>query len=207
MKMSFKPFHYLAILAFVICPRSAFCQTDELQPFIHEMVMHYSYAKGKNWEADKMTLGGYDQDQVVRALISEVDNQSTPLDKLGHLVIVVRIFRDLELPPDVVCQELDNEQSPERKRLLMRFLRGAKSPEVIQALLCQLSDKRLLVEPEGHTEIAKGRPLRVCDIAFNTLADFYNVQDSQLAGRFIGYARRDEIIQETLAELKLAIPK
>ena len=85
----------------------------------------------------------------------------------------------------------------------MFVLRDTNDPEVTQALLRQLNDRRPTVEPMGITEIVKPQALRVCDAAFNTLAGNLGVRDSPRTSMFIGNARRDEIIQEGLAESNL----
>ena len=89
----------------------------------------------------------------------------------------------------------------------MFVLRDIKYPNVTQALLQQLTDHRQVDELMGLTEIAKPHALRVCDIAFNTLANNLNVDSSKRVTMFINNKRRDEIIQKTLSELKLTQPE
>ena len=86
----------------------------------------------------------------------------------------------------------------------MTLLMGQDAPEVTTALLHQLKDQRPAVEFVGESEVPV-HALRVCDVACNTL--YYNLDNSSPKLRKIGYtssdSRRDEIIKETLKELKL----
>lgn len=197
------------IILLAFCVQSTCCQVDDLQPAMHTLVEAYPYGdtKGARWETDKKKLAGHSPEQLVRALIVEVDlDRGSPINNLDRDVAASRLFTGLDLPPTLICQELDKPQVPQRKASLMIVLRDSKSPVVTQALLRQLGDLRPAVEPRGFTEVVKPHALRVRDMAYNTLVDNLDVLNPQKVKMHYKDTGRDRIIRETLAQLKLTSP-
>ena len=200
-----------AMLMIAFCVQGVvLCRADDLQAAIHVMVGPPEVlTKGPRWEADKKTLAGYSPEQLVQALIAEVDlDRGSPDADFGRDVAVYDFFRALDLPPALICQELDKPSLPERKASLMLMLRHANKPEVVQALLRQLGDRRPVNGPEMMSLEAgmKTHQFRVCDDAYNTLVVAIDAPSLKL-NAYGSDKGRDKTIQERLAELKLIPPQ
>lgn len=196
----------VAVAALALCPPSALCQADDLQPAMHRIVKYYESitVEGEEWEADKKVLAAYSQEQLVRTLIAELDvDRGDAMRNRARDIGAHKIFVALDLPPALVCQELDKTDSPPRKASLMFLLRDAKGAQVTQALRRQLDDVREAVQPMGFTEIAKPQALRVCDVAVGTLAHNLHPHGSEIS-MFSSKADRAAAIEQTRFELEQA---
>ena len=192
------------------CVLTGVCRADNPQPLMHKMVEYYGFSvpTGDQWTADKAALAVYSKEQLVRALIAEIDiDRGSADDNEMRDLAAFKLFVALDLPPIPVCQELDKTQTPRRKTSLIELLQGSQSSEVAQALLRQLDDRRVAIEPFGKSEIAKPHALRVCDLAINALAYNLDPKDGQIVTMFVHTKREEEIIQKTLAKHQLARPK
>ena len=201
----------VATLVVACCVQGvAFCRADDLQVAIHALVKPYVSTEGARWEADKKTLAGYNPEQLVRALIAEIDlDRGSPNQNFERDVIVYDLFRALDLPPTLLCQELDKPSSPDRKASLISVLRHANKPEVVQALLRQLGDRRTVTmrRMDDMDDGVKPRPFRVRDEAFNSLiANVDAPHDLRRLRVYDGDKFKDEMIQEGLAKLGLTPP-
>lgn len=197
----------IAILLIVFQTHCVFCQTSDLKHDIHEKVERYSFAetKGREWDASKSSLTKYTQSDLANALIAELDvDRGNPTHNFVRDNGVRTLYKALNLPPTLICKELEKNQSPQRKARLIAILYQQNTPEVITALLRQLKDRRPAVEFNGAMEEVPTYPLRVCDVACNILSN--NLEPDRPGSR-IGYtspySQRDEIIKETLKDLKL----
>ncbi len=199
----------VAVLLAAFCVQGAVCQADDAQAAIHRLMgPPPAYTEGPEWEASKKALAIYSPEQLVRALIVEIDRDRGSANKnFLRDVNAYKLFRALDLPPAVVCQELDKPQSADRKASLMCLLRSARKPEVVQVLLRQLGDLRYVTMQEGAIiEHSKPRPLRVRDVAFNALVDNVNNPGLRRPTLVYGDGIRDEMIQEGLTKLNLTPP-
>ena len=195
--------------AVVFYAQSVFCQTNDLQQLVHENVEHYGFnvPTGKKWEDVKNVLANYTQEELARALIAELKiDRGNPLGNRARDNAVRKLYKALDLSQQFICQELATTQSPREKASLIDALYGTSNSESTNALLRQLKDRRPAVEFDGDGE-EETHALRVCDVACNVLS--HNLQPEGQIQK-IGYrpsdSRRDEIIQETLKELKLSTP-
>ena len=185
-------------------------QTSDLQQKAHERIQYFQYgaAQGKDLEDTKKVFEHNSPDEVANAMIAELNvDRGTVARNDVRDVAVSSIFKALNLPLAPVCVALKSAQSPQRKAQLITVLRGLSTPEVTNALLAQLKDRRPAVDYIGWPE-EPVKPLRVCDVACDAL--YYNLGPKG-SGRRIGYTsdydRRDEIIKQTLKELKLETPQ
>lgn len=188
--------------------QNAFCQINNLNQAVHEKVERYSYAdpKGKDWENAKKDLADHTQAELANALMTELDvdrgNRTANSIRDGG---VWKLYKALDLPPTLVSKEIEKEQSPKRKARLMTLLRGRNDQGVITELLHQLKDRRPAVEVAENYELPV-YTMRVCDVACNILSS--NLEPDRSGYRITpssGYQRRDEIIKETLKDLKLDV--
>ncbi|MGB8356730.1 MAG: hypothetical protein WCD79_22725 [Chthoniobacteraceae bacterium] len=187
--------------------QNVFCQTNNLNQAVHEKVERYSVAdpEGKDWENTKKAFAGHPQEELASALIADLD-----VDRGGQSknrtrdLAVTKLYQALNLPPTFVCKELEKDQSPQRKAALMTILYRQNTADVTAALLHQLKDRRPAVEFDAYNYEMPVYSMRVCDVACNILS---NTLEPNRSGYRIGpscpYERRDEIIKETLKELKL----
>ena len=199
------------MLAVTFCVQGVLCRADDLQTIMHVMVgPPYIFTKGPQWESYKKTLAGYGSEQVVLALIAEIDiDRGSTTNNLGRDIAVYDIFRALDLPPALLCQELDKPQSAGRKASLIFVLRNTHKPGVVQALLRQLGDRRTVTLPrmDDMDDGVKPHPYRVCDAAFNALIDNVDAPvDLRRPKVHYGARFNDEIIQEGITKLKLTRP-
>lgn len=211
--MRFLFFVLLGGLLLTCQAQESFSQADDLQPAMHTLVGSYIFSspEGPRWEAQKKTLAGYTPEQLVRALIAEIDvDRGSPLENRRRNYAAYVLFHALDLPPALVIQELDKpDQPPERKVSLVIMLRHANMPEVVQALLRQLGDYRQATTPQTWSiEIgyAKHRDFRVRDEAFNALMDNFDDPDPPHIQTYNGNKTREKMIQNNLARLKLTPP-
>lgn len=196
------------VVLVAFCVQGAICRADDPQAVVRALMKSPSF-KGAQWEIDKKTLAGSSSEQVVHALISEVDiDCGSTAKNFERDIAAYELFRALDLPPTLVCQELEKPSSPERKASLMFLLRNSRKPEVVQALLSQLNDRRLVKEREMISLEAgmKLHPFRVCDVAYNALADNVDIPNFKRLSRYSGDKSKDKTIQEGLAAIKLMLP-
>jgi len=204
--------HFVGVLivaALVLCSQGNAAGTEDLQPLMHQMVEYYRYAAPKwgKWKDDEKILAGYSQEELARALITEVElERRNPGSIRSYDISANDLFKALHLPPTLVCEELDKAEPPRAKASLILLLRDCTQPEVTSALLRQISDKRPAVEPPtGDVEHHPKRyPLRVCDVAFNAIVNNAHKPEIVTVSFFLSDERKDEIIQENLVKLKLA---
>lgn len=201
----------LIVVVLALCPQSRAADAGDLQPLMHQMVEHYrnDFPKWGRWLDEKKVLTSYSPDELVRALINEVelDRNDLSFDRMRNLS-AWHLFQALHLPAALVCEELDKGEPPQAKASLIFLLRDCMQPEVTPALLRQIGDKRPAIEPpKGEVEHHPKRyPLRVCDAAFNAIVNNAHNREISSVSFFLGDERKDEIIQENLAKLKLVAP-
>ena len=201
-----KSFKTLVFILMYYYAQMAFCQTTDLTHVIHERVEHFPLVNPdiKDLQELQKAFGSHTKKELASALIADLDvDRKVPWKNHSRNFAVGRLYKALGLPPVIVCQELEKEQSPQRKVRLMAVLWGLKTPEVTTALVHQLKDRRSAEEYIGDPE-EPVEALRVCDVASNTLN--HNFDPNGYARR-ISFSssddRRDEIIKATLKELKL----
>jgi len=194
----------LAVIVIAFCTHRASCQTTDLNGSIHKQIdrTYFIDPEGKELEKINRDFSGYSKEQLATALIADLDvDRGTDSKNRARNFSVSKLYRALRLPPVYVCKELEKVDSPQGKARLIEVLWGLNTPETTKALLDQIKDRRpaenYIGFPEEPTE-----PLRVCDIACNTLV--HNVIDGYRRISFgTAYESRDKAIERTLKELKL----
>jgi hypothetical protein len=203
----------LFVLSVILCTQAAQSQTNDLQQTMRKLVDYYKMreTEGSEWEKTKEALANYSPQELEAELIADLDvERGYTFEFVERNDSIRKLYSALSLPPAYVCKELESIQTPQHKAALIWVLRGQNSPEVTTALLQQLKDRRPAVEYIGFPE-EPVRPMRVCDVACNTL--HFNLcrsyeSDNVLYMNYSGDdSRRDEIIRETLKYLKLSVPQ
>lgn len=112
----------LALVVLALCSQTSAVGAEDLQLLTHRMVEYaHSAAPGwEKWESDKKALSSHSQEELARALITEVEiDRGDPRSNHERDVSVRRLFEDLHLPPSLVCEELDKPVSPQTKASLI----------------------------------------------------------------------------------------
>ncbi len=160
---------------------------------------------GSDLEAAKSALRSLDQTEVANALVAELDADRGDLEKNNIRDATVHfLYTQLSLPASIVISELAQAQSAYKKYQLMRCLPTTNAPEVIAALLKQINDRRVAVNPSQRSVEGEGLTygFRVCDCAAGRL----NVDLGGSAPSIMWWTpieERDRIIKRILREQKL----
>ena len=198
----------LAIFAIAFCTHHASCQMIDLNGTMHKRIdrTYFVDPEGKELEKIKEDFSGYTKEQLATALIADLDvDRGSDSKNRARNFSAAKLYRALELPPIYVCKELEKEDSPQRKARLMEVLWGLNTPETTKALVDQIKDHRPAEDYIGVPE-EPVEPLRVCDIACNTLV--HNLINGYRRISFgSSYDNRDKAIERTLRELKLDAPQ
>ena len=186
-------------------------QFNDLQAAIHWDVVHIgTNTQSSLWQEEKKVLSPYSQEELIRALLAEVDVDTRSLgEQYDRSVSIRAIYQALDLPPVAICQELDQAQTIYRKVVLIRMLECINTPEVTASLLRQLKDRRPALDyGKFNGEGARMHPLRVCDVACNVVS---NNLVPDYGGDRIGATwsdrHRDKAMRQMLKDLGLSMPR
>ncbi len=105
----------IALLTVALNTPNVYSQSNDLQSEIHDDLKRYVFAdpKGEQWENSKKVLTGYSRDQLVRAIIAELeDDRGSQHANDERDLAAGGLFRVLNLPRTLVCEELDKQLTP-----------------------------------------------------------------------------------------------
>ena len=202
------------MLSLIVCyGGSLVAQEADLAKKMHDRVEKFSFAdpKPKDLKEMQKDFSNHTQEELADALLNDLQSdRGVAWKNRSRDFSVGKLYKALNLPEAVVCKQLENEQSPRRKAQLMAVLWGQNTPETVKTLLHQIRDRRPAEDYIGVPE-EPVEPLRVCDIACNTL--IYNLTGGKPPEGMnhisfsSGDGDRDRAIERMLKGLKLNAPQ
>jgi len=196
---------FLVLLFFTVGLHAQGTDGDKSQ--VHSIIKNFDRIapEGKDSEAAKKLLEGFDTTELANLLIAEFDlDRGNPDLNNSRDVAVITFYKELKLPVSILLTKLANTQSPYKKYQLMRCLPKTNDPAVIKALEAQLNDQRVAASiKQKYIEMAGPTyAFRVCDIACAILNKDLERKSEEILW-VTPIDRRDQIIKQTVEDLKL----